>query len=377
MKWLCEWGPEIVDESLRPPSACLPACIQAKSVDLLNNKSAMRSHEEIRSLLRDSTQQWDRIILPMYDPEFFKSLNLHPCQELYLIFGDQELSHHDIRNLAKCANLRIFDLGVCHVSTEGMQVLRHLPNLRKLMFGMLDAFPTIELYMNMPQLPMFELTHTSEYFYVSEEASFPFRQTELPVALSVVRDRRHTLRQIRLYLSTGTPMLSALGSCTQVESVCISDIYGLEENDLSVLFEKPELQKTLRHVSWHIAGIDAAAALNLKKCTNLLWIEFNSLLVSTEQLIPVILANADHLLCLTVMKCPCVGDEILEAIAACKRLKAVHLHEMGVSIEAVQRFRSAKRPNWDKLIFKKTDVTTGMVYAIKFPGEDMVAYQDL
>ena len=80
MKWLCEWGPEIVDESLRPPSADLPLCIQRKSSELFFDKSAMRSRNEILELLRDPTQHWDRIIMPMYDPEFFELLHLHPCQ---------------------------------------------------------------------------------------------------------------------------------------------------------------------------------------------------------------------------------------------------------------------------------------------------------
>ena len=31
MKWLCFWGPETVDETLRPPSASLPMCIFKKS----------------------------------------------------------------------------------------------------------------------------------------------------------------------------------------------------------------------------------------------------------------------------------------------------------------------------------------------------------
>ena len=98
MKWLCEWGPEIVDESLRPPSASLPDLISEKSTAHDPSRSNSLMHEDIVAFLRDPSQHWDRIMLRWYDPEYLEYLHLHPCQELYMEFEEIQLTLKVLRN---------------------------------------------------------------------------------------------------------------------------------------------------------------------------------------------------------------------------------------------------------------------------------------
>ena len=108
---------------------------------------------------------------------------------------------------------------------------------------------------------------------------------------------------------------------------------------------------------------------------NLIWLELEAIPASSNKIVPAVLANANHLLSLSIFQCESVGDELLKAIAQCKRLyEIVDLEEPGVSVAALVKYQEAKRLNWVKLIYKKTDHTTGTVYAIKSQSGEIVEY---
>ena len=375
MKWLCEWGPEIVDESLRPPSADVPLCIQRKSSEMFFDKSAMRSRNEILELLRDPTQHWDRIMLPMYDPEFFKLFHLHPCQELWLIFYDEDLSLADMCNIAKCSNLRILSMGYNKTSKEGMQALQSLPNLRQVNYDTsADAFSCVKALSQLPQLTMIQIhppNEDDEY----HPMYFPFTDAHINVVSKYIGDRTNLTQHFSICGPIGALLFGCLGKFTKIQSISISgSICAIEENELDLLLKFENLHKTVRHISLGSNGIDTDAASSLAMFRNLLWLEFYNLLASTAILVPVITANANNLISLTMSWCRSVDDDILDEIAKCKRLQIVYLHETGVSVEAVKKYLLEKRPNWDKIIYEKTNRTTGMIHAIKSPGENMMVY---
>ena len=377
MKWLCEWGPEIVDESLRPPSADVPLCIQRKSSEMFFDKSAMRSRNEILELLRDPTQHWDRIMLPMYDPEFFKLFHLHPCQELWLIFYDEDLSLADMCNIAKCSNLRILSMGYNQTSKEGMQALQSLPNLRQVYYDTnADAFSCVEALSQLPQLNMIQIhppNEDDEY----HPMYFPFTDAHINVVSKYIEDRTNLTQHFSICGPIGALLFGCLGKFTKIQSISISgSICAIEENELDLLLKLENLHKTVRHISLGSNGIDTDAASSLAMFRNLLWLEFYNLLASTAKLVPAITANANNLISLSISSCGNVDDDILDEIAKCKRLQIVYLHETGVSVEAIKKYRLDKRPNWDKIMYEKTDFTTGIVYAIKSQGGEMEAYQD-
>ena len=377
MKWLCEWGPEIVDESLRPPSAALPLCIERKMADSDSDNAVVQSREELLALLGDATQHWDRIILPMYDPEFLKLLHLHPCQELWIEFYDEDLSLNDMCNIAKCTDLRILSLGHNRTSAEGMQALQKLPYLKQIVFHeSVDAFPCVEAQIQLPQLTMIQINppNMEDHYH---PAFYPFTNAHMDVVLEYIRKRRECTRQIHIVGSVGVFLFACLRQFTQVQSISIVDnVYASEDNDVDYLLKWENLQKTVRHIFFGWAGINADAASNLAMFKNILWLEFESLSASSDKLVPAIIANANNLVSLSIHRCENVGDDILGEIAKCKRLQMVDLQETGVSVEAIKKYRSEKRPNWDKIMYEKTDFTTGIIHAIKSQGGEMEAYQD-
>ena len=134
MKWLCKWGPEIIDEINRSPSTEPDEFIEQKSRDIFMQERwneiryRLELKDQVLALLQDTTQNWDRIILEAYDPRYFPYLHLHPCEEIRLDFEKEELSQEDIQNIAKCQNLRVLDLGINKFPFRSVQALRHLPD---------------------------------------------------------------------------------------------------------------------------------------------------------------------------------------------------------------------------------------------------------
>ena len=355
MKWLCEWGPEIVDESLRPPSATLPTCIDQKSKDQRLARQKPLTDDEFLALLSDSSQQWDRIILSEYESAYFALLHLHPCQELWLDFFECELSLEDMENIAKCTNLRIFGMGLNQAPFQGVLALRSLPNLRQVVYDeTAHPLPCIEALSELPQVTLIAIRPmmNEDDFH---RYTTPFSLSEIDKALAYIRDRWHTARQIRLSVSIGPLVFVSLCLCTHLTTICIEDVEMMEENDLSLLFEGPALHKTVRHIRLWSAGICPETASYLALYTNLLWLDFSSFDATADAIVPVILANAKHLQSLRIAYCNNVGDEILDAIAQCKSLQHVCLYNTGVRPEAYEAYRDGKRPNWEVLTFHKRE----------------------
>ena len=83
--WLFPWGPELIDETYRPCNTDYPTYLMRKELEYHRQLSEVYrslSADEIRLLLSDPSQHWDRILLEDFDPAFFDVLHLHPCEEL-------------------------------------------------------------------------------------------------------------------------------------------------------------------------------------------------------------------------------------------------------------------------------------------------------
>ena len=354
MKWLCPWGPDFVDESLRPPSAYLPKCIEQKSIGQFLGGAESLAHETLRDLLSDPSQHWDRIILARYDPEYFQFLHLHPCQEIWLEFDDVQLTLGDMLNIAKCKDLRLFDMGFSQASTEGIRALANLPNLKQVVFDETAyAFPCIKALMELPWLTLLQINEPDSNDY--DRFFCPFMWDQIDTVARYLKYQTERAREIQISGACGRFVLSYLGKFSHVRSISIEDT-AIEVSDMEFLFKHKNLHKTVRHISLSWTNIGPGVASSLSMFTNLLWLEFEFLLASSDRIAPVILANADNLLTLSICRCRNVGDGILDVIAACKRLQVVDLDEVGVSLEAVENYRAAQRPNWDKLKYRNTNV---------------------
>ena len=350
MKWFCPWGPEIIDESLRPPITCFPEYIQRKYTTQILSREESPDHDKTLELLGHPSQHWDRVILQVYEPEYLEFLHLHPSEELWLEFEEIYLELEDMENIAKCSNLRVLSMGLNSTSREGMRALHRLPNLRQLRYDETsDPLPAIKALMEQPHLNMMEIYQQYDACNIN---TYPFRPRELQKALAYIRDQQHTARHLRLSIARGAVILSALSLCTNLNSICIHEDILEPENDLHLFLQGPALHKTVRYMRIWSSGIDSEAASDLAKFRNLLWLDLRCSINSVGKIVPVIMANANHLQSLRVRFFNNIGEAILDAISQCKSLQYVHLHDTGETREAVDTYREAKRPNWEALHYE-------------------------
>ena len=380
LKWLCFWGPERVDETLRPPSASLPMNIFKKSLTYLWTQAKPLPHGKLRKFLSDPSHRWDRIMLDHYDPEYFEFLSLHPCQELWLYFKERvELTIKDMQNIGKCGNLRNLSMeGYCEVSAEAISALSHLPNLQKVVHFQACTYPCIRALMELPHINMMLINPPSINDNEFHPLFFPFMREQMETVDEYIRNQREYARELRIMVSiSGAFILRSLGQFSQVESISIIEMmFAFKENILHDLLKHEKLHHSVRHIYLARTRIEPKLASCLAMFRNLAWLELECLTASSDKIAPVILANARNLLSLSIFSCKSVGDELLEAIAQCQRLQIIDLEGTGVSVAAILKYQEEKRPNWDKLMYKKTDYTTGIVYAIKAQGEEMMVHYD-
>ena len=357
MKWLCFWGPEIIDESSRPPSTSEPRCIQEKERTAIEEIRL----DQIRSLLQDSEQNWDRISLDLCDSSFFKFLHLHPCEELRFTFLMDSLSQKSIRNIAKCANLRVIDMGSTIVPSDLMLALRRLPNLKILMNSRRDhpveSFRTNINFPLVTNIPVIDL-----------ERGSPEDVSEM---LSSIHSRRNTARQIHLKRTPKREIIEALAQCTQVQSIQIDGFSELYENDYHILFASSNLQKTVQHICIDEEYVGQRAFHFLQKFTNLNWLEFYNMgTITATYIASIVRANAHHLYTLTISNCYNVGDSLLDAISICKSLHSIDIIETGVTPEAIARYCETKKPNWQDLNYIKWRVNPTRVPSINYTNDE-------
>ena len=356
-KWMCDYGADLIDETHRLSNIAAPLCIEEKGMELYRQSDGTWdsiSDEEIIKLLSDEKQQWDRIILPTYNPEFFEHLHLHPCEELRFSFSFEELSREDIFNISKCKDLRLIDVGFNDVEDEDLQSLKQLPNLSKIVyFGSGDLLKCFEALNEFPHLDLLQIrgSHTCDL----ESPAFPFKDEDLHAALSYLYSKKHTTRHLHITITIGPVVLAALGQFTEIQSIFIEDISALIYTgfDLYLLFMSPNLQKSVRHLHLHGTTFDKDALSHLAHFTNLRTLDCNALDISTDDLTAIIRASADHLQSLTIENCREVGDGLLYAISSCKKLGRADISGTAVSARAIEGYVKAKRPNWGALHYKE------------------------
>ena len=356
-KWLCAYGADLIDETHRISNMVAPLCIEEKRSEICCQSGYTWdsiSDAQVLALLRDEKQQWDRINLPMYDPEFFEYLHLHPCEELRFDFGLEELSHEDFLHIAKCKDLRLIDMCVNDVDVEDVKALKQLPKLSKIVFDrnrdLLKCFQDLEEF---PHLDLLQINGSHDCDL--ESPAFPFEDKDLHGALSYLSSKKHTTRHLHITTTLGPIVFAALGQFTQVESIYVQNIESLSYTgfDLYVLFMSPSIQKSVRHLHLHNTKFDEEALLHLAKFQNLVSIDFGGLEATTEEVVAIINTSAEKLQSLTLRFCRKVGDGVLEAIAGCNKLRNAVVWETAVSAKAIEKYRKTKRPNWGALEYKE------------------------
>ena len=254
-KWLCSWGPELIDETHRLSNFSVPVIIEQKIWKIIfGSKSASYPipREEFLRFLSDPAQRWERIILPEYNPAYFELLRLHPCEELRLLVdrgSGHDLTPTDLENIAECKTIRVFDMDYSSARPEDMAALQRLQKLQKVILSKkMEAIECIEALMQVPNTTSIQINSSSNGSpFISQ--MFPFADNEIELALSFISDGRNTAREIYLYVTTGPIILAALAQCTQVESLSVYEVDPKGTNNhLSVLFMSPQLQQTVRHI---------------------------------------------------------------------------------------------------------------------------------
>ena len=184
-------------------------------------------------------------------------------------------------------------------------------------------------------------------------------------------------REIQISGACGVFVLGYLGKFSSVRNISIEND-EIEVSDMEFLSKRRNLHKTVRHISLIWTNIGPGVASRLSMFTNLLWLEFEFLSASSDRMAPVTLANAESLLSLSRSRCENFGDDILDVIAACKKLQVVDLDSrVGVSLEAVENYRVAQRPNWDKLKFRNTNVAARIAAVMQSNGTQHIESHDL
>ena len=361
--WLCVWGPDLVDETHRPSNIIEPIYMEQKFTEMCvesNFEWREISYRKTRKFLSDPMQRFDRVSLSAYDPEFFELLQRHPCEELRLKFDFGDLTYEDCQNIAKCSSLRVFHIGYNRASLKSLRALRRLPNLEVFLYNEIeDAYSCVRALSQLPQRNAIQINSSNDCEW--DSLSFPFATNEIGEASSYIADRRETARHLHVEVMAGPMVLAVLAQCTKVESISIQGEGMEEESSLSMLFSNPKWKTTLRYLHIHDVVLYADVLQGLAELKNLQAIELDGVNISTDDLRPVLIANADSLQSLALWKCQNVGDAVLESIARCKRLRNAYIGESGVTAAAVEAYRAAKRPNWQALVYKAKILNRGSV----------------
>ena len=351
-KWLCPWGPELVDETHRLMNTMPPAYIQRKDRRAwTRNISASKIHD----LLSDEKQQWDRITLRSYYDDSLDCLHLHPCEELRMIGGFEVIEREDFEAIAKCTSLRLIDLDFYDFNPEDLRLLESLPNLEKIVFHSPHAMYVFDFLEHFQHLTTLHLnTACSRLNDDMCSPVYPFVAGEISDALSYISARNDTIRHLHLSITVGPIAFASLGLLKNVESIFLEDVPALtgDDFDIYILFMSPNIQQSVRHLYFHCTRFDKKSLSHLAKFRNLQSIYFDALGLSTKHVRRIISASADTLRSVTIAGCSKVGDALLEAIAGCNRLRNIDILETGVTVEAIEKYKEAKRPFWQVLTYK-------------------------
>ena len=362
-KWLCVWGPDLIDETHRPSNIIVPIYMEQKFTEMcVESNFAWHeiSYNKTRRFLSDPTHRFDRVTLSAYDPEFFELLRRHPCEELRFKFDFVDLTQEDMENIAQCTSLRIFDFGCNRASLKSLRALRRLPNLEVFIYNEIeDAYSCIRALSQLPQRNTIQINSSNDCEW--DSLSFPFATNEIGEARSYIADRKETARHLHVEAMAGPIVLAILSQCSKVESISLQGENMEDESYLCMLFSNPKWKTTLRYLHIHDVELQSSALQVLAELKNLRAIELDGLNISTDDLRPVLIANADSLQSLALWKCAKVGDAVLESIARCKRLRNAYIGESGVTAAAVEAYRAAKRPNWQALVYKAKILNRGSV----------------
>ena len=354
--WLCPYGPDRIDETHRFSNIVQPVCIKNKWYDMMDASNFEWEHiplSEILDLLRDDKWQWDRIIVPVYSSEIFDLLHLHPCEELYLDFNLVTLSSADVRNIAKCTSLRLLNMGCNHISTADIGALSHLSNLSKFSYDISESpFSCLEALRQLPGLTMLQIN--SSYSCPVNSPSFPFEENEIVETLSCISESNDSIRELYIGITLGPVVLPVLGQLTNIESIFVENSeIRYTGFDLQFLFMSPSLHKSVRNIHLSHTQFGGSVVSHLPKFTKLQTIDLRGVDISTDTLLALLRANADHLEALTVSLCRAVDDTLLEGVARCKCLKVAEILDTAVTAGAVERYKKAKRPNWQILVHRE------------------------
>ena len=340
-KWLLPWGTEVTDITNRSPDCAAPdAYLKDMYLRIIEEPDCKNqlSKDAITEYLKDFKQHFDGIILPFHEPSHFTLLHLHPCEELILKFEEKSLSLEDMTNIAKCKNLRSLSLNCNKISKNSMKQIQRLPNLAHVYHDHMDReMVFVQEVCHIPSVSMLTITELN----VMEEA-------DIQAIVSLVNTRRDRISHVYLSCTLPATLADALGRCTNLKSIFFEDYFGASDVHVQALLSSPSVQRSLQSIRvlyTHSIGADAFALM--AKCANLRWLLLEGLHITAADIIPIIQANAHHMSSVICRSCQSIDSSILDAIACCRSLHYADLDRTGVTAEAMQEYRAAKRPNWE------------------------------
>ena len=176
---------------------------------------------------------------------------------------------------------------------------------------------------------------------------------------------RNTARHLYLQCIPDRRFSTELGRFTSIISISLDIIpQPMQDASMRDIFGRPSIQKSLQslHINWTFLSAEMFALM--AKCLNVRWIHISTNPnVSANLLAPIIYSNRSHLVELRIECCKSVGDGILHAISCCTALKWVHLKNVGVSAEAIEKYKAERRSNWQAIEFVQGEVFTEEVEA--------------
>ena len=341
-KWLCPWGVEYFDETHRDPIRDLPQRVLEIFLSLENDEDyytqQLLTQKEVAYTIADESNHFDRVFLYQQENlDCLENLYKHPCEELHVTYSS-ELRRKDVENIVRCKTLRVLRISCAAIPISLRPMLAQLQHLEILHYESFDLVSTqIETLRLFPRLHNMEIAVTRDTF--SPEHAI--------AVITLIQERKETLRHVKLSLEVPHEMLVALAACRNLQSFSL-DQPRMTDEDLHPFFSNRHVQKTLRNVDLSRVSIKEPTFAFLAEFKNLRTLDLSMTDVSYEEAAKILESNAATIRSVDFTACKklYVGNDLLSAIEKCAHLERVDVrNNFHINKFYVKQFKKEKRRN--------------------------------
>ena len=348
MKWLCPWGEELIDEASRPPIRTVPDELKHRlEADRFRSQGedgtipgngipGWLTDLEYQRMLEDEEQQWDRIYAySKVNYAYLQYVRRHPCEEVHIGYACFHAAD-DFYHLVHCRELQSLTLSSAINCTGFAEVLSNLKNLQFLdangAIRSVDA--QIALHRALPKLTSLQIHEVLRWDCTSLAA--------------FIRERKETLQHFDFCgYHFKRRIARALAECKNLVSIRIED-YDVIDRSIEPIFSSRNLQNTLKIVNF-TESESIRDFSPLKKFRALQWLNFDDTKIGNSELEEVILANAHHLVDVSVRNRYHITKRILNTLEKCTGLHAVDFDGTRFNPEYTMEFKRLRRRNYKAL----------------------------